>query len=106
MSTLSAEKMSETELDSAVWELTRDFGLFARHVPDSRVIQGTKGFPDWEIIGPRGILWRENKNEFERPTAEQRHVGYLLTMNGQKWGIWRPSDLLSGLIRRELLALV
>ncbi len=54
------------------------------------------------IIGPRGLLWRERKGPREDVTREQKLTGYTLRALGQDWAVWRPADLASGRIDREL----
>lgn len=98
---IAAEKMSEAELDAAIRQLCDDLDLYAYHTHDSR--RCPPGFPDWIIIGGRGMIFRECKSEHGPISREQRRVGYLLQSVRQSWGIWRPSDLISGHIRRELL---
>lgn len=70
------------------------------HVRDARGM--TRGFPDDVLIGTRGLLWRECKNEFTTLTPDQRQVGIVLRNLGQDWELWRPVDLRSGRIVREL----
>jgi hypothetical protein len=60
-----------------------------------------RGWPDWTIIGTR-VLWRELKTGDGQLTTEQRRVGWLLIAAGAEWAIWRPEDLTSGRIEREL----
>ena len=57
------------------------------------------------IIGPRKVIFRELKSEYGTLTPEQRQVGEMLQRAGQSWRVWRPSDLLSGQIGRELTEL-
>lgn len=93
--------MTEVELEREVRRLLTVYRLQATsfHVPDARRM--TPGLPDWIIIG-RGVLWRELKDAYKGPTREQRHLGYVLQAAGQDWDIWRPRDLASGRIEREL----
>ena len=95
--------MTEAELDRAVAELAGQLRLYAYHTRDSRGCE--RGFPDWVIIGPRGLLFRENKSPFGLPSAEQTAVGYVLQALGMDWSIWRPDDLATGQIERELQAI-
>jgi hypothetical protein len=58
-----------------------------------------------EDRGPDSLeahLFRELKSERGVLTPEQRQVGEMLQHAGQSWRVWRPSDLLSGQIAREL----
>ena len=93
--------MTEVELEREVRRLLEVYhlGTAAFHVPDSRRMRS--GLPDWIIIGRR-VLWRELKSAYGAVSREQRHVGYLLQTCGEDWAIWRPADLHSGRIEREL----
>lgn len=93
--------MTEVELEREVRRLLQVYGLAKTsfHVPDSRGMQ--PGLPDWIIIGRR-VIYRELKSAYGGLRAEQRHVGYLLQKAGDDWNIWRPVDLRSGRIEREI----
>ena len=54
------------------------------------------------IVGRGGILYRELKSEHGTLTPEQRAVGAQITRAGGNWSVWRPRDLLSGVIARQL----
>ena len=56
------------------------------------------------IIG-RKVIYRELKTEAGRLTREQEEVGRRLQRAGANWRVWRPSDLLSGQLLRELTEL-
>jgi hypothetical protein len=103
-----AGHMSEATLDRNVRAIIaglRDIGgqIAAYHTHDSR--HSPSGFPDWVCAGPGGVLWRELKRESGKLTTAQ--LGWLqaLTGAGQDAGVWRPADLCSGRITRELAAL-
>ncbi|MCW2900619.1 MAG: hypothetical protein JWO67_2884, partial [Streptosporangiaceae bacterium] len=51
------------------------------------------------------IIFRELKSADGQLTGEQRRVGYLLQAAAQDWAVWRPADLVSGRIERELAAI-
>jgi hypothetical protein len=51
------------------------------------------------------VLFRELKTQRGRVTAEQREWLHALLAAGQDAGVWRPEDLLSGRIQRELTAI-
>lgn len=93
--------MTELELEREVRRLLEVYhlGRTAFHVPDSRRMR--RGLPDWIIIGRR-VLWRELKDAYKGLTSEQRHLGYVLQAAGEDWAVWRPVDLHSGRIEREL----
>ncbi|WP_433464360.1 hypothetical protein [Spirillospora sp. CA-128828] len=96
--------MSEDELDAEVVKLVNGLRLATFHTRDSRRADGA-GFPDRVIVGPGGVLWRELKREWSELRPGQVTWKYRLISTGQDWGLWRPTDLKSGRIRRELLAL-
>ena len=95
--------MTEAELLGHVLELTRWLQLLAYHVPDSR--RSAPGFPDLVIVGPNGLLFRELKSTFGRPTAEQTSWGWTIRAGGADWGIWRPLDWDTGQVEAELRAI-
>lgn len=97
-----AAAMSEGELEEQIRTLCLDLGILRFHVPDSRGM--THGFPDDVLIGKRGVLWRECKDQKKKATPEQRQVGTALVGLGQDYALWRPADLVSGRIARELAA--
>jgi len=97
-----AEDKGSDSLDAHVRKLMKDLGLEWMHVRNS--IGSRRGFPDLEIWGTR-ILHRELKREDGRLTVDQRRVGSLIAKAGGDWAVWRPSDLLSGVIARQLAAI-
>lgn len=100
---MRAPRLAERDLQQAVIDLCRPLGLYAYHTHDSR--QCESGFPDLVVIGPGGVLWRELKAEHGRTSPQQQEVLALLTAAGQDAAIWRPSDLRSGAITKQLTAL-
>jgi hypothetical protein len=98
-----AAAMSEAELEEGIRALCKDLGILRFHVRDSRGMN--RGLPDDILIGPRGILWRECKDQKRKLTPEQRATGEALTALGQDFAVWRPEDLLSWRIARELIEL-
>ncbi len=95
-----AAAMSERELEEHIRELCRGLGVLRFHVRDSRGMN--RGMPDDVLIGAGGILWRECKTQKGRLTPEQQDTGEALAALGQDYALWRPADLLSGRIAREL----
>ena len=66
------------------------------------------GWPDLVIKAPagrRGVMFRELKKQRGKVTPEQREWLDALTASGDDADVWRPSDLLSGRVARELAAL-
>jgi hypothetical protein len=95
--------MSEDELEEQIRDACTKLGILRFHV---RISRGTTaGLPDDILIGPRGILWRECKNQTRKPTPAQVKTGKALTAIGQDFALWRPSDWLSGRIQAELAAI-
>lgn len=94
------EDRGPDSLEAHLRKMLKDLGLWGFHPYSSQ--RSTPGWPDWTIIGPRRVIFRELKREAGLVTAEQQRVGEMLTRAGQSWRVWRPSDLLSGQIAREL----
>jgi hypothetical protein len=98
-----AKAMSEGELEENIRDACKKLGILRFHV---RISKGTTaGLPDDILIGPRGILWRECKNQTYKPTRAQVETGEALAAIGQDFALWRPEDWLSGRIRLELMAI-
>jgi hypothetical protein len=95
--------MTEAHLDQAVKDLARWLRLYAYHTRDSR--GSARGFPDWVIAGPGGILYREDKSDTGTLSPDQRAWGVALVAAGGNWSVWRPGDWRSGRVRREMEAL-
>jgi hypothetical protein len=79
--------------------------LLGYHGRDSRLNPGASGFPDWVFCGPGGAAVRELKSEHGVLKPDQRLWGRRMLDAGWNYDIWRPSDLLSGRIEREIKAL-
>lgn len=103
MSKQIAETMSEDDLMDHVRTICRQLKLLAYHTYDSR--KSPPGYPDWHIVGRNGAIFRECKTETGKTTAEQDEWLDALRGIGQDADVWRPSDLISGRIQRELAAL-
>lgn len=98
-----SSSVTERELEREVRRLLEERGLYGYHAPDSR--RAAAGFPDWVIIGKRGVLWRELKSRYGGLSDEQRRVGWLLRLSGEDWDVWRPEDFLRGRIVAQLDAI-
>ena len=94
--------MSEEKLEEHVRALCADLGVIRVHHRDSRTT--TQGWPDDVLIGPGGILFRELKRTGRNPTRAQAAMLAALAEAGADVGTWRPEDLVSGRIARELTA--
>ena len=97
-----AAAMSEAELEIHVRALVKDLGLLWYHTHDSR--RSPSGFPDLVIVG-RSVIYRELKTAKGRVSDDQAEWLHALVMAGQDACVWRPADLVSGLIGRRLAAL-
>jgi hypothetical protein len=92
--------MTEAQLDRLVFDYARWRKVYAYHTRDSR--GSARGFPDWVLVGPGGILYRENKTASGRVTVDQRAWGMALVAAGGNWSVWREADWHAGRIRREI----
>lgn len=90
-------------LQASVIKLCQLFGIAYYHTFDSR--RSAKGWPDLAMVGKRGFITRELKTEKGKLTPEQERWGLMLRQAGQDWAVWRPADLASGRIQRELEAI-
>lgn len=93
--------MNEKELQKEVEKLLRERNLIWHHCRQSQLCTGTPGLPDLLIIGSR-VLARELKGDTTRMTRPQVAWGSALARAGVSWGAWRPEDLASGRVAREL----
>lgn len=76
------------------------------HINDARQLYGTKGFPDFIIAGPGGILFRECKpHRMSHLKPHQTSWRYTLAATGADYAIWCQEDLDNGTIERELVKL-
>ncbi len=97
---LMPEDRGPHSLEAQVIAGLKVLGLYGYHPRNS--IGSARGWPDWVIVGDRGVLFRELKTETGTLSPEQRAVGSKLTRAGQDWAVWRPRDLYSGVILRQL----
>jgi hypothetical protein len=95
--------MSEAQLQAAICDLAAWLGIWTYHNPDSR--RSAAGWPDLVMVGSRGMLLRELKTATGRLRPQQQEIGQRLTTAGQDWAVWRPEDMASGRIQRELKAI-
>jgi hypothetical protein len=93
--------VKETHLQGAVIDMCRLFGVAWYHTYSSR--RSVPGWPDLALCGSSGFMLRELKSASGRLTSEQEHWGLMLRAAGISWDVWRPDDLESGRIQRELL---
>ncbi len=117
-------KTEEEDLKAAVLDIIAFLGLLVLHIRPARrgteeieeaedgtqrskqrwetPVQGDgKGYPDLTIAGGH-VMWRELKSSTgEVSVAQQRWLDRLEAAGGDV-GVWRPEDLRSGRILREL----
>jgi hypothetical protein len=95
--------MTEAQLQAAVTDLCKLYGIWWYHTHDSR--KSVPGWPDLALCGPKGLIFRELKSQRGRLRPEQQAWGDRIRQCGQDWNVWRPDDLHSGRIIRELQAI-
>lgn len=103
MITKRLSSTSEEEFQSAVLQLAQFLGYQVRyHNPDSRRSQA--GFPDLVLASAsrKRVLFRELKTDVGRVRPDQRVCLEILNLAGADAAVWRPEDLRSGRIEREL----
>ncbi len=96
-------RVTEQHLQGAVIDLCKLYGIAWYHPYFSR--RSVPGWPDLALCGVHGFITRELKTERAKTTEEQERWGWMLRQAGISWAIWRPDDLKSGRIQRELLAI-
>lgn len=95
--------MLEKELEQQIKYIADDLRLLRYHTYDSR--RSPLGFPDCVFAGPGGVLFRELKTVKGKLTPAQDSWGKILREAGADWDVWRPPDLFSGRVARELAAI-
>jgi hypothetical protein len=98
-----SEDRGPDSLDAHVRRLCDDLGLLRYHTHDSR--RSPRGYPDLTICGLGGVAFRELKAQRGKISREQQVWLDALAAAGADVDTWRPADLLSGRIARELAAL-
>lgn len=101
--------MLEDDLKKSVLDLCKLLHLRTAHFRAAKTAKGYrtpvegdgKGWPDLIIVGRRLIV-RELKQDGKYPTPEQRVWIAALEAAGVDIAVWRPADLHSGRIKREL----
>lgn len=98
--------MTEAHLHAAVTALCDRMGVWWVHVDTPHHNKGAslKGFPDLHLVGTR-TAYRELKTMRGTMSPEQTGWKHRLVGAGADWGLWRPEDLQSGRIEREIAAL-
>lgn len=95
--------MTEEQFQRTVIGMCKLFGIDWYHPFFSR--RSAAGWPDLALCGNSGFLLRELKTAKGRLTKDQQRWGSRLCHVGVSWDVWRPDDLHSGRIQRELEAI-
>jgi hypothetical protein len=95
--------VTETQFQNTVIAMCKLLGIAWYHPYFSR--RSAAGWPDLALCGANGFMLRELKTENGRLTRDQREWGDRLCKAGISWDVWRPADLESGRIQRELEAI-
>ncbi len=93
--------MTEAQLQDTVVAMCKLLDVAWYHPYFSR--RSAAGWPDLALCGTTGFITRELKTERGKLTADQQRWGSMLRQAGISWDVWRPGDLQSGRIQRELL---
>jgi hypothetical protein len=106
--------MLEGPFLTAVLDLCQTMHLRAVHFPPAYTAKGRiitnyrgdgVGWLDIHILGAGGVIYAELKTATGRLTAEQAQYKADLEAAGCTVRVWRPADLLSGAIQRDLAAI-
>ncbi len=95
--------MTEAQFQNTVVAMCKLLGVASYHPYFAR--RSAAGWPDLALCGDNGFLLRELKTEKGRLTRDQEEWGFKLQKAGVDWDVWRPDDLMSGRIQRELQAI-
>lgn len=75
------------------------------HIRNSADQPHTVGFPDYLIVGPRRVIYRELKMPGDTLRAEQRRWRWKLHNAGADWDLWSARQLRDGTVWIELAEL-
>lgn len=105
LAAMMPENGGKGSLDYALRKMLKDDfpDILWQHNSDSR--RAHAGFPDWCLLGPRRLMFRELKRQGHKPTPGQAEWLAALRRAGEDAGVWTPIDLLTGRIARELSVL-
>jgi len=93
--------VTEEELLQSVRELAHGLGWLTYHTRMSK--RSDPGWPDLVLVRGDRVAYRELKNATGKVTDEQQVWLDALAAAGADTGVWRPVDLASGEIQRDLL---
>jgi hypothetical protein len=101
--------MTEAELQAEITALCDRLGIVWIHIGDARSTAAggphREGFPDLLLVGSAAVAFRELKPAGKDLRGPQKRWRWLLTRAGADARVWKPADLRSGRIERELRAL-
>lgn len=104
-----AAQMTEAELLSHVTRMATDLRWLWYHAPDNRpggrsgrVQRVVPGFPDLTLTRAGRLMFVELKTQKGRVTPEQEQWLVALGQTGYPAMVWRPMDLMSGVVARCL----
>jgi hypothetical protein len=92
---------AEEDLLQAVRELAHGLGWITYHTRMSK--RSDPGWPDLVLVRGDRIVYRELKSATGKVSEEQQVWLDALAAAGADTGVWRPADLTSGEIQRDLL---
>jgi hypothetical protein len=95
--------VTEEQFQATVIAMCKLFAVAWYHPFFSR--RSAAGWPDLALCGDNGFLLRELKTEKGRLTKDQQAWGSRLRNAGVSWDVWRPADLNSGRIQKEIEAI-
>lgn len=95
-----AQSMSEKQFQEHVVALAHRLGWLVYHTFDSR--RSAPGFPDLVLVRER-TLFRELKSATGVVSPQQKVWLQALRSGGSDAAVWKPADLMSGVIERELV---
>ena len=95
-----AQSMSEKQFQEHVIALAHRLGWLVYHPFDSR--RSVAGFPDLVLVRER-TLFRELKSATGVVSPDQKVWLQALRSGGSDAAVWKPADLMSGVIERELV---
>jgi hypothetical protein len=68
-------------------------------------LQDRAGWVDLALLGTKRVMFRELKTRTGKVSPAQKRTGDRLIAAGLDYAVWRPADLESGRVDRELAAL-
>lgn len=95
-----AWSMTEAALLAEVRDELDGRGLWHLHISQAK--RTSRGWPDLVIMGGGRMLYRELKTTEGRLSAAQWTVRGMIEAAGGDYAVWRPRELLTGQIEREL----